>query len=68
MDHYEKVLWREINKLAYELFDRNGRIEGRDIDNWIEAEQIVFARHVEKVSQKDEDEACRGMLFEGSEC
>lgn len=35
----------EIEKLAYELYEKNGRIKGRDLDNWLEAERIVIERY-----------------------
>jgi hypothetical protein len=35
----------EIEELAYELFEKSGRIEGRDLDNWLEAERIVIERY-----------------------
>jgi hypothetical protein len=35
----------EICKLAYELYERSGRCEGRDAENWLEAERIVMARY-----------------------
>lgn len=35
----------EIAKVAYELYEKNGKINGRDTENWIEAERIVTARH-----------------------
>lgn len=38
-------LHEEIAKLAYELYERSGRAEGRDKENWLEAEKIVMARH-----------------------
>lgn len=31
----------EIAKLAYELYEKSGRVEGRDLDNWLEAERII---------------------------
>jgi hypothetical protein len=34
----------EIVKVAYELWEQSGRIEGRDLDNWLEAEKIVLTR------------------------
>ncbi|MBM4141542.1 MAG: DUF2934 domain-containing protein [Nitrospira sp.] len=34
----------EIRKLAYELYEKSGKIAGRDIDNWLEAEKIIRAR------------------------
>jgi len=35
----------EIAKIAYDLFERSGRVQGRDLDNWFEAERIVMKRH-----------------------
>jgi len=34
-------LYEEISTVALDLYERSGRIEGRDHDNWIEAERIV---------------------------
>jgi hypothetical protein len=36
---------REIADLAYELYVTSGYVEGRDIENWLEAERIILARH-----------------------
>lgn len=38
----------EIEKLAYELYEKSGRIHGRDLENWVEAECIVKARRAKK--------------------
>lgn len=38
------ALHEEIAKLAYELYEKSGRLEGRDLENWCEAERIVLAR------------------------
>ncbi len=35
----------EIAKVAHDLYEKSGRIEGRDLGNWLEAERIVMARH-----------------------
>jgi hypothetical protein len=35
----------EIADLAYELYLNSGCAEGRDIENWLEAERIILARH-----------------------
>jgi hypothetical protein len=35
----------EIAKLAYELYEISGRIEGHDYENWAKAEKIVRARY-----------------------
>ena len=34
----------EISKVAYELYEKSGRADGRDQENWLEAERIVLAR------------------------
>jgi hypothetical protein len=41
-------LYDEIAKIAYELYEKSGRAEGRELDNWLEAERIVMARHREQ--------------------
>jgi hypothetical protein len=38
----------EIEKMAKELYVKSGRIEGRDLENWLEAEKIVMERHAPK--------------------
>jgi hypothetical protein len=35
----------EIAKVAYELYQKRGRGEGCHLDDWLEAEKIVMARH-----------------------
>jgi hypothetical protein len=37
-------LYEEIAKVAYELYGKSGYIDGRDLDNWLEAERIVMSR------------------------
>ena len=37
----EKKLHQEIFRVAHDIYERSGRIEGRDLDNWLEAERIV---------------------------
>ncbi|MDA8084678.1 MAG: DUF2934 domain-containing protein [Nitrospiraceae bacterium] len=31
----------EIERLAYELYEKSGRIGGRELDNWVEAERLI---------------------------
>lgn len=38
-------LQEEIAKIAYELYEKSGRVGGRDLQNWIEAEKIVSAKY-----------------------
>ena len=35
----------EIAKVAFELYEKSGRVEGRDLDNWLEAEKLVISRY-----------------------
>ncbi len=35
----------EVASVARQLYERSGRIEGRDVENWHEAERIVTARY-----------------------
>jgi hypothetical protein len=35
-------LHEEIFTVARDLYERTGRVEGRDLDNWLEAERIVM--------------------------
>jgi hypothetical protein len=34
-------LYEETVKVASELYEKSGRIEGRDLENWLDAEKIV---------------------------
>ena len=43
----------EIAKVAYELFERDGRQNGKDKEHWAEAERIVKARRMEREAQAD---------------
>ncbi len=40
-------LKEEIEKVAYELFERDGREHGKDREHWLEAEKIVKARRTQ---------------------
>ncbi len=40
----ENDLFDEIARIAYELWQRDGCIHGRDIEHWCEAEHIVISR------------------------
>jgi hypothetical protein len=43
----------EIAKVAYELFERDGRQHGKDQEHWLEAERIVHKRkNTKKVDTK----------------
>lgn len=41
-------LYEEISKVAYELYEKSGKVGGRDLDNWLKAEKIVRTRSASK--------------------
>jgi len=44
-------LYEEIFTVAHDLYERSGRIEGRDLNNWLEAERLV--RTLRKIAGQD---------------
>lgn len=46
----------EIAKVAYELYLKRGCVDGHDIDDWLEAEWIVLARHAGQEIEEPEEE------------
>jgi Protein of unknown function (DUF2934) len=34
----------EIKKLAYDFYEKSGRMAGRELEHWLRAEQIVMAK------------------------
>ncbi len=49
-------LQEEIAKVARELYEKSGCIEGRDHENWVEAEKIVLSRHAGQDMEEPEGE------------
>lgn len=52
MGTYDNIGY-EIAKAAYDLWEKGGRIPGRDFENWLEAERIVMTRSAEKSQPKE---------------
>ncbi|MCI0468458.1 MAG: DUF2934 domain-containing protein [Nitrospirae bacterium] len=50
-------LGAKIAQLAYELYEKSGRIEGRDMENWLKAERIVMTNRSAKKSAEKVKEA-----------
>jgi hypothetical protein len=46
-------LEEEIRQVAYELYIKSGCIPGRDLDNWLEAENIVMIKYGLKSGQEE---------------
>lgn len=59
------VSHEEIAQVAHYLYEKSGRVPGRDIDNWLEAERIVTSRQDNGGESRGADEfparAPRGM-------
>ncbi|MBI3996444.1 MAG: DUF2934 domain-containing protein [Candidatus Omnitrophica bacterium] len=34
-------LQQQVAQKAYELWEQNGRVEGQDLENWLEAEHLI---------------------------
>jgi len=41
-------LYEEIARVAFELYEKRGKGDGFHLDDWLEAERIVMARHAKK--------------------
>ena len=51
-------LHEEIARVAYELCQSRGCVPRRDLDDWLEAERIVLARHAgQELEEPEEEEA-----------
>ncbi|HXW68390.1 MAG TPA: DUF2934 domain-containing protein [Dissulfurispiraceae bacterium] len=35
----------EVARVAYELYEKNGKVDSHDLDHWLEAERIVGMGH-----------------------
>ena len=43
LDQQPKPTHEEIARRAYELFEKSGRVPGKDVENWLRAEQQLMA-------------------------
>jgi len=41
----KKGIHDEITRVAYELYEKRGRADGHELENWLEAEKIVTEKH-----------------------
>ena len=46
----------EIAAVAYELYEARWCVPGRDLDDWLDAERIVLARHAGQEIEEPEEE------------
>jgi hypothetical protein len=58
----------EIAAVAYELYQVRGCVAGRDLDDWLDAEQIVLARHAgQEIEEPEEEDSSQGESAAGEE-
>ncbi len=38
------INWQEVAQVAYELYEQRGRVDGHDLQDWLEAQRIVQER------------------------
>ncbi len=51
----------EIAAVAYELYEARGCVPGRDLDDWLDAERIVLARHAgQEIEEPEEEDNSQG--------
>jgi hypothetical protein len=41
-------LYEEIARMAFELYEKRGKADGFHLEDWLEAERLVMARHEKK--------------------
>ena len=39
----EDKMMDEVRRVAFELYEKSGRIQGHELDNWLKAEKIVIS-------------------------
>ena len=64
-DDMDNNLHDEIAQLAHKLYEKSGRIEGRDLENWSKAERIVRSRYT--VGRNNEAIASDNRKYNGHE-
>ena len=48
----DKNLYDEIVKVAYDLYEKRGRVHGCHLEDWLEAERIVLERHAKEIEKE----------------
>lgn len=48
----EMKLHDEIETIAYDIWEKSGRVHGKDMYHWLEAERIVKGRYVMETREK----------------
>ena len=45
-------LHEEIETIAYDIWEKSGRVHSRELEHWLEAERIVNARYALETREK----------------
>lgn len=57
----------EIQRLAYEIFEKGGRVHGRELDHWLEAEHVIKARETAVRAAETKTVAAKKRIVERSD-
>src|SRR4030043_524519 len=58
-------LYEDTVRVASELYEKNGRAEGRDLENWVEAEKILKTEiHSNNHDSSEETSKVASLLYE----
>ena len=49
----KKSIHDEIAKVAYELYEKGGKVPGNELKNWFEAENSVMEKHERHASEME---------------
>jgi len=50
----EKNVYEEIARVAYDLYEKRGKVHGYELNDWVEAERIVMKRHAKEIEHEAE--------------
>jgi hypothetical protein len=45
------TFYDEVSKVAYDLFEKRGKVHGHDMADWLKSEMIVKKRYLDKKDQ-----------------
>lgn len=48
----KKHLFSEIERVAYDLYEKRGRSSGYELEDWLKAEKIVMERHAKEIEKE----------------
>ncbi|MGE5894109.1 MAG: DUF2934 domain-containing protein [bacterium] len=48
----KKNLGAEIARVAYDLYEKRGRMNGYELEDWLRAEKVVMERHAKEIEKE----------------